>query len=336
MELNEALARQNMSVTYENSNETNHIGRFAPSPTGYLHLGNLFSYLIAYIWIKQHHGYMVMRIEDLDFSRSKQLFADALLRDLDWLGFEWAGEILYQSKRLEAYKDAFDYLNKENLLYPCFCSRAELQSASAPHAGEEVRYRNTCRSLSHLEVQDKMQIKNPSYRIKTPSQIFTFQDLFQGQQAQNPAEISGDFILKRSDGVFAYQLAVVLDDAYQGVTSVIRGIDLLPSVSRQMYLSSLLSLKAPLYGHVPLLVDQTHRRLSKRNQDLSLRYLRNELKLTPEIMLGSTAHYVGIIPEYQPMSIDNLVKCANLDALDGKSEITIKLNALLPHPRNGR
>lgn len=301
------------------------VGRFAPSPSGRLHLGNIFSYLVAYLQVKQEGGHMVMRIEDLDQNRCKLEYVTQVLSDLEWLGFEWEGDILYQSTRTDAYQQAFQTLQQKELIYPCFCSRVDLQSAQAPHEGEETRYVGTCRALTK-DKQLKLQAqKHPSYRVIAPDKTVVFEDIFQGHQEQNPACIAGDFVVQRADGVFAYQLAVILDDAYQEVTSVIRGVDLLPSVSRQQFLLRTLALPYQdiTYGHVPLLVDNEGRRLSKRNQDLSLSYFREVKRYTAHDILGLLAYTTGLIPEAMPVSLVELVNTANLDALTGKTRIPI-------------
>lgn len=157
-----------------------------------------------------------MRIEDLDPARSKQFYADGVFRSLEALGFEWDNQPVYQSSRTEAYQEAYQELDRKGLLYPCFCTRADLHSANAPHFGEEVLYQGTCRTLTKLEQEANAKRRSPATRIAVPDEPFSFNDLFQGLQSFNLTECSGDFIIQRSDGVFAYQLAVTVDDAWMG------------------------------------------------------------------------------------------------------------------------
>ena len=328
------VATDSCPVASESANQVSSrqgrvVGRFAPTPSGKLHLGNLFSFLVAYIVARRENGSVLMRIEDLDPARSKQSYADAVFRDLDALGFEWDNKPVYQSARTDAYIEAFRKLESGGLLYPCFCSRADLHSANAPHFGEEVVYAGTCRNLSDSERHEKASHRNPATRIVVLDEPIAFHDIFQGAQSFNLAECSGDFILRRSDGVFAYQLAVVVDDAWMGVTSVVRGCDLITSTPRQMYLQHLLGFDIPSYGHVPLIVDEQGRRLSKRDKSTDIDFLLNEQGVTTELLLGKVAFHTGLIDEDVPIQLDELVKTANLSALKGKSRIEIPLGCLL-------
>lgn len=298
------------------------LGRFAPSPSGRIHIGNLFSFLVAYIHARQQGGSVVLRIEDLDPDRSKQTYIDQLFYDLDWFGFEWDGEVLYQSKRTEAYEAAFGVLKDKNLVYPCFCTRADLHAARAPHAGEEREYYGTCRGLMAAERLLKAELRNPSQRVIVPNAAIKFCDAFQGEQTFNLSTSSGDFIVRRSDGVFAYQLAVVVDDAYSGVTSVVRGYDLLSSTPRQIYLQQVLGFETPEYGHVPLILDASGVRLSKRNNDASLEYLVDRCKLSPERIMSELLFKAGVLPpEFgvdEVSSLSDLIQLVDLSKLNGR------------------
>ena len=296
------------------------VGRFAPSPSGRFHVGNIFSSMIAALVADK----MILRIEDLDPDRSKQQFIDAVMHDLDWFGFEWVGEVLYQSaaERQRAYAEALASLEERGLVYPCFCSRADLHSARAPHVGEEFVYQNTCKHLSPSERAERTLMRDPALRLDVEGAgIISFDDLFQGNQEYDLVRCAGDFIVRRSDGVFAYQLAVVVDDAASGITSVVRGVDLLSSTPKQIYLQQLLDHETPSYGHVPIFVDESGRKLSKRNNDASLDYLIEGLGMGPQDILGYLAFLAGIIPDARPMSLDQLKRCANLDALCNKRTI---------------
>ncbi len=310
-----------MSSTEENKPAL--VGRFAPTPSGKLHCGNAFSFLVAYLVVKQQGGIMRMRVEDLDKARCKPELIAALFRDLEWLGFTWEGEVIYQSKRDEVYEAAFERLIEQDLVYPCFCSRADLHSASAPHSGEALVYPGTCRNLSTEERKSKARLKDPSFRLRVTDEDISFNDSFQGYYSANVAKDIGDFIVRRSDSVFAYQLAVVCDDADMGITSVVRGYDLLSSTINQIYLDEILGYSLPSFGHVPLFVDATGRRLAKRSGDVSIEYLRTETNLSPEAFWGVISFSAGLLPDEQPISLNELCKEANLDALHGKRMVTM-------------
>lgn len=246
------------------------VGRFAPSPTGRMHAGNVFAALTAWLVAKSQGGRIVLRIEDLDAERSKPVYIDAVQRDFEALGLTWDEGPYFQHDRTEAYRAAYDELRERGLVYPCFCTRADLHAASAPHRGEKPVYPGTCRHLSDGERAVRAQQRMPAQRLIVPDREVAFVDQVQGSYAQNLAADCGDFLVQRSDGAFAYQLAVVVDDAAQGVTSVVRGVDLLCSTPQQLYLQELLGLPHPAYAHIPLLVAERDRRLSKRDRDAAL------------------------------------------------------------------
>lgn len=298
------------------------VGRFAPTPSGGLHLGNLFSFLIAFLLAKKSGGEILLRIEDLDPARTKSEYADAIMRDLEAFGFSWDKPPVFQSGRTEAYLDALAKLQAKGLTYPCFCSRADLHAANAPHFGEEYVYAGTCRNLTEEEIELKRAVRQPATRVMVDDASCTFRDVFQGSKTYHLEECSGDFIIRRSDGVFAYQLAVVVDDAEMGVSSVVRGLDLLTSTPRQMYLQDVLGFAHPSYAHVPLLLDGLGRRLSKRDGDTDVHSLLNERKAPAEKILGRLAFAAGIIEEDAPCTLEELVREADLMKLAGKQSIT--------------
>lgn len=296
------------------------LGRFAPSPSGRFHVGNIFASLVAALVADK----MILRIEDLDPDRSKQQFIDGVMRDLAWFGFEWVGEPVHQSAldRQEAYRAALAELEEAGLVYPCFCSRADLHSARAPHVGEEYIYQNTCKHLSEDERAARALVRDPALRLDVANApLEQFEDRFQGSCAYDLVSRAGDFIVRRSDGVFAYQLAVVIDDAAAGVNSVVRGVDLLASTPKQLFLQESLGYEQPAYGHVPIFLDEGERKLSKRNADASLAYLIEELHLGPQDILGYLASLTGLTPEFQPMSLDELRRFADLTQLEGKRSV---------------
>ncbi|MFR0706428.1 MAG: glutamate--tRNA ligase family protein [Eggerthella lenta] len=228
-----------------------------------MHAGNVFAALTAWLVAKSQGGRIVLRIEDLDAERSKPVYIDAVQRDFEALGLTWDEGPYFQHDRTEAYRAAYDELRERGLVYPCFCTRADLHAASAPHRGEKPVYPGTCRHLSDGERAVRAQQRMPAQRLIVPDREVAFVDQVQGPYAQNLAADCGDFLVQRSDGAFAYQLAVVVDDAAQGVTSVVRGVDLLCSTPQQLYLQEL-SVCHPVYAHIPLLVAERDRRLSKR------------------------------------------------------------------------
>lgn len=296
-------------------------GRFAPSPTGRLHAGNIFSYLVAYIVAHRAGGTIALRIEDLDPQRSKPAFAQSCLRDLDYLGLGWDVGPLYQSERTEIYREAFRELESKGLVYPCFCTRADVHAASAPHRGEKFVYAGTCRNLTAEQREERARDiaaegRAPSMRLIVPDRTYAIDDLFQGRYEQNLACDCGDFLIRRSDGAFAYQLAVVVDDAAQQVTQVVRGVDLLSSSPQQAYVQDLLGFGRVTYGHVPLLVSRTDRRLSKRDHDASIDQMRVSYGSAAGI-LGHIAYVAGMVPDDAPATVDELVAGAYLAPLAG-------------------
>lgn len=265
-----------------------------------MHLGNVFTALMAWLSVRSRGGSMLLRIEDLDPDRSKAEFIDALYDDLRWLGLDWDAEQPRQSARTEAYRAAFERLP----VYPCYCSRNELHAASAPHASDgRVLYAGTCRDLTPR--QRAAQTRTPAWRVRVPNETVEFCDGVYGATAQNLAGECGDFILRRSDGVYAYQLAVVCDDAAGGVTEVVRGCDLLDSTPRQIWLYRQLGLPVPRFYHVPLLVAPDGKRLSKREKSLDLAHLRQTH--APEALIGRLAHAAGLTPDERPVSPAELV-----------------------------
>lgn len=278
-------------------------GRFAPSPSGRMHLGNVFSAMLAWLSVRSRGGEMVLRIEDLDPDRCRPEYAETLKDDLRWLGLDWDREQTPQSLRTEAYAAAFEVLENQGLVYPCYCTRGELHAASAPHASDgRVLYAGICRNLTAGERAQKTKV--PAWRLKAPDRVYGFADGLQGYYAENLAKECGDFIIRRADGVYAYQLAVVVDDGAGGVTQVVRGMDLLDSTPRQLYLYELLGLDAPEFYHVPLLTAPDGRRLSKREKDLDLGALRQTH--TPEQLLGKLAHLAGVLDRPEAASAGEL------------------------------
>lgn len=282
------------------------VGRFAPSPTGRMHAGNIFAALMAWLIAKSQGGRIVLRIEDLDRQRSRRDYIDGVQADFELLGLTWDDGPYFQQGREEAYRAAYYALEDQGLVYPCFCSRADLHAASAPHRGEKLVYPGTCRSLTPEERARRAAEKDPAARIVVPHRAYSLVDQIQGPYRQMLDEECGDFLIRRSDGAFAYQLAVVVDDAEQGVTTVVRGMDLLCSTPQQLYLQDLLGLPHPVYAHVPLLVAEKDRRLSKRDHDASLEALLARFG-TPEGVIGHIAWLTGIRDEDEPATPEQLL-----------------------------
>jgi len=291
------------------------VGRFAPSPSGRIHLGNMFCSLIAWLSARQKSGKVVLRIEDLDTARCPRHYSLQMEKDLLWLGLDWdegpgcggSDEPYYQSERTELYRLTLEKLEAKGLVYPCFCTRGELHAASAPHRSDgQVLYAGTCRMLTPEQVEEKRKTRTPAMRLRVPEEEWAFTDGHMGAYREHLARDCGDFLLRRSDGMFAYQLAVVVDDAAMGVTEVVRGADLLDSTPRQLYLYDLLGLRAPEFYHVPLLLASDGRRLSKRDADAGLDDLQG--KYRAEEIIGKLAWLAGCNPSAEPRTPQSLLK----------------------------
>ena len=282
------------------------VGRFAPTPSGRLHLGNMLCAMLAYLSVRSRGGRFLLRIEDVDAPRCPRSLAQQCIDDLRWLGFTWDGEVLYQSERTEIYHAALDRLTAAGHTYPCFCTRAQLMSLAAPNQGDtQVIYQRTCARLTPEEAAEKAKLRPPAIRLRVPAEEVSFVDGLFGAQTETLARDCGDFILRRSDGLYGYQLAVVVDDALQGVTEVVRGRDILTATPRQLYLQRLLGYASPGYVHIPLLVDAQGRRLAKRDRDLDLTALAR--RFSPEEILGMLAFSAGLIPEVRPVTLEQLI-----------------------------
>jgi glutamyl-tRNA synthetase len=244
-------------------------GRFAPSPTGELHLGNARTALLAWLWSRAERGRFLLRIEDLDLPRVRPGMASQQQAELRWLGLTWDDEPIFQSQRSAAYDAAIGALGDQ--VYECFCSRSEIvAAASAPHGDEGPRYPGTCRSLNAAQRAERRKTREPSLRLRVPEGLISFDDELAGPQRFDTQAMVGDFVLRRADGIFAYQLAVVVDDGAQQITQVLRGADLLSSTARQILLHRLLGQKEPRWAHAPLVLSASGDRLSKRDRALSL------------------------------------------------------------------
>lgn len=295
-------------------------GRFAPSPTGEIHLGNAWTALLAWLQVRAAGGTMVLRVEDLDPDRSRPEYGEQLMVDMKWLGLDWdegpdvggCYAPYCQAERRGLYQAALERLAAAGLVYPCYCTRAEL-AASAPHGSENERvYTGICR---RRKLDDARQvIRQPALRLAVPPGETSFSDLHAGFCSQDISREIGDFIVRRSDGIHAYQLAVVVDDAAMNITHVLRGDDLLSSTPRQLLLYRLLGLKAPVFTHVPLLIDQEGHRLSKRQQALSIAALR-ERGVKAESIIGYLAWKAGLLERCQQVKASELIAGFAIDKL---------------------
>lgn len=278
-----------------------------------MHLGNIYTALLSWLSVKSRGGKWILRIEDLDPQRSKMEYARQIEDDLRWLGLEWDEGGLegkgpngpyIQSQRHHFYEKALEKLKATGLCYPCTCTRADILATQAPHESDgRVVYKGTCRpAIIPSQYIDK---PKAAVRLAVPDEDITFIDRIKGKKSVNLAKHCGDFIVRRGDGAWAYQLAVVVDDAMMGVTEVMRGDDLLLSAAQQIYLYRLLGYEPPEFAHVPLVCNEAGIRLSKRDKSLSMEYLRAHY--SPEEILGMVAHRAHLTPTPSPISLPELL-----------------------------
>ena len=293
------------------------VGRFAPTPSGRMHLGNVFAALVAWVSVRSRGGSLVLRMEDLDTQRTSEEFARVLREDMRWLGLDWDLETAPQSQRSAVYDRYFEKLRDLGLIYPCYCTRSQLHNVNAPHLSDGTYvYAGTCRNLKNPPN------RAPAWRVMVPQRCYRVDDLCQGTFVQDLSTDCGDFVVRRADGCYVYQLAVTVDDGEAGVTEVVRGMDLLGSAPRQMYLQELFGFAHPTYGHVPMLLAPDGRRLSKRDMDLDLGQLRLHHK--PEQIIGWLAHAAGLIDRNTEISAKELAGEFAWEKLSGEA---IYLNA---------
>ena len=302
------------------------VGRFAPSPTGKLHLGNARTALLAWLQVRALGGRFLLRIEDLDRARCRPELIDAIFRDLEYLGLDWDEPPLFQSRRQALYRDALASLEGKGLVYPCFCSRAEIaRAASAPHGAfdDGPRYPGTCAGLSPEERAEREKVRPPAMRFRSRSGEVRFLDLVHGEQRQDVAETVGDFVVQGRDGIASYQLAVVVDDADTGVTHVLRGDDLLGSTPRQLLLYEALGKQPPAFAHVPLIVGPDGRRLAKREGATEIAFLRTS-GVPAEEVIGRLAKLSGL-GDGAPVRATELVKGFALEQIP-REPVVVELN----------
>ena len=285
-----------------------YVGRLAPSPTGALHLGNVRTFMIAWLRARQAAGRLILRIEDLDHPRHKPGAEAQAITDLRWLGFDWDEEFV-QSERRGLYAAALARLRAQGLAYPCACSRRDVETAqSAPHAGDQLHYPGTCRGrfVSWAEAASAAG-RTPCWRFRTPEGArVAFEDGFAGRYEMDVAATLGDFPLARDEDGGGYAIAVTVDDASMGVTEVVRGDDLLPATPQQLLLYRALGLTPPSFFHVPLVVGPDGRRLAKRHGDTRIASFR-AAGMRPEAVIGFLAHASGILPDKKPIGLKSLI-----------------------------
>lgn len=287
------------------------VGRYAPSPTGRQHLGNLRTALLAWLQTRLGNGIFVLRMEDLDTARTRDGSAEQILQDLRWLGIDWdegpdvggPSASYVQSDRTAIYQQAFEFLQGEKLIYECYCSRKDIaQSVSAPHGIDGPVYPGTCRESPQVKTD-----RTAAHRCRVGDSRVIFKDILAGGfDVDMPREV-GDFVVRRADGLFAYQLAVCVDDALMGVTDVVRGSDLLTSTPRQIYLLQMLSLDLPNYWHVPLKHDSEGNRMSKRDGSQSLAQIMDR-GINAETVIGELAAELGFIDRPSSLSATELLE----------------------------
>ena len=268
-------------------------------------MGNLLCAMLAYLSARSAGGRFLLRIEDVDKPRCPKRLADQCIADLRHLGFDWDEPPLIQSERTPVYEAALARLTEQGLIYPCFCTRAQLHEAAPNEGDTQFVYAGTCARLSPEEAALRAITRRPALRVRVPDETVRFEDALCGAVSENLARDCGDFVVRRSDGLFGYQLAAVVDDALSGVTEIVRGKDILTSTPRQLFLQRALGYEQPRYAHIPLLRDAQGRRLAKRDKDLDLSALSK--RFSPEQILGALAFACGLLEEMRPASLEELV-----------------------------
>ena len=316
--------------------------RLAPSPSSKLHLGNVASFLITWAFARKNGGRVIFRMDDLD-QRCKSIdLQEEIISELRWLGIDWDGKIEYQSQRLSIYDEYFNLLKSSDMLYPCFCSRADLHASLAPHESDKAPiYSGRCKNLTIEEIEGLKTTKSPAYRIEIKGNpLCKFTDVICGEFSQDLKSECGDFVLKRSDSVYSYQLTSVVDDLEMGVTHVIRGNDLLDSTPRQIYLYNVLSAlerkrqthqslcseaitsnsSCPVkFAHHPLFLNSEGKRLAKRDGDKTIDEMRKE-GATPEDIIGKVAFCLGLLNKEARLSKEEFADAISFEKLRRSSK----------------
>lgn len=297
-----------------------------------MHLGNVFTALLSWLSVKKEGGVWVLRIEDLDEQRSKRAYAEQIEDDLLWLGLDWDEGGLQnrgdfgpysQSQRHDIYEGYLAKLHSTGYVYPCTCRRKDILATQAPHQSDgRIVYGGKCRPPKLPAPFCPNGADTFSERIYVPDREIAFRDIVMGEQSFNLARNCGDFIVRRADGAWAYQLAVVVDDALMGINEVARGSDLLESAAQQIYLYELLGLDTPQFMHLPLLCNEEGRRLSKRDGDLDMGALRNHY--SPAQLIGKLAHLAGLQPDDSPISATELIPLFDVRQIPSTMQLTVR------------
>lgn len=320
-----------MSVLNQNKMSAPVKGRFAPSPSGRMHLGNVFTALISWLSTRKSGGKWLLRIEDLDPQRSKYEYARLIEDDLHWLGLDWdeggldcrgsAGPYC-QSERNDFYLQYFEKIAAKGITYPCHCKRADIMATQAPHESDgRIVYAGTCRPALRPPFPTSASSLPAATRLYVPDSYITFDDVVYGQQSVNLTRHCGDFVIRRADSAWAYQLAVVIDDALMGISEVVRGCDLLLSTAQQLYLYELLGFTPPHFAHMPLVSNEAGQRLSKRDGAMSMEYLRKHH--TPAAIIGMAAYLAGLSDSPAPVTADELVDSFSWEKIPAVQAVTI-------------
>lgn len=315
-------------------------GRFAPSPTGRMHLGNIFGALLSWLSAKSRGGRWLLRIEDLDPQRSRREYGELIMDDLQWLGLEWDGMPIYQSNRSDIYSAYLERLRQQGVVYECHRTRADLLATMAPHEsdGRVVVHREplpnppqeggrpgvsgeTGSSGTAGSAGTSETAGTAALRVEVPHRKVSITDGHYGPLTVDLYEQVGDFVVRRKDGAYAYQLAVVVDDALTGVTEVVRGRDLLLSAPQQTFLAKLLELPAPKYYHFPLLTNRAGQRLSKRDKSMDMSVLR--YRHSAQEIIGYLGHLAGLLPKPTPVTPQQLLPLFSWDKVP-REDITVK------------
>lgn len=298
-----------------------------------MHLGNAYSFLIAWAIARRTGAKVILRIDDLDDRCKNKDNKEAVVKDLEWLGIDWDGEIEFQSKRLELYKQAWSKLKVAENLYPCFCSRANLHVANAPHTDDGTPiYSGKCKSLTKRKISEMSKVKIPSWRIEVPDEIISFKDEIFGEVSQNLKKECGDFVLQRSDGIFSYHFCNCVDDLEMEIDQVVRGCDLLACTPQQIWLKNRLAQAVPdfhfnsedvHYYHLPLFINESGQRLAKRDASLSLAEIKaRDIPATK--VIAEIANMIGIAQNCEQMTSSDFLEAFDARILKNKKEFIVK------------
>lgn len=310
------------------------VGRLAPSPTGALHIGNIRTFMVAWLSARGRGGKVVLRIEDLDHPKNKPGASQELIRDLEWLGFDWDEGPFCQSERKDIYRSKLNALLEKGLVYPCACTRKDIESAaSAPHEGEWLRYGGKCKGRWHSYGEAALHAPGgkPAWRFSVPADgMLEFEDMLQGRQIGDLNEISGDFVVARDENGAGYALAVVVDDSLMGVTEVARGDDLIPATFAQMAIGRALGCKPFRYLHVPLVVGSDGKRLAKRHGDSRISLYR-ERGVSPEKIIGALAESLGFAARNELLTLKDILPRFDLKKIPLRPVRLEELSLPVPH-----